>query len=68
MSAACEDDATAEQCTAANAECLPGLARLAVLAACEAEGIAVEERAPEAFAREAWTEAGAYTRLLSGSM
>lgn len=43
--------------TAPEGECLPGLARAAVLAACEAEGVAVEERAPEAAERKKWKEA-----------
>lgn len=43
--------------TAPEGECLPGLARAAVLAACETEGIAVEARAPEAAERKKWKEA-----------
>ena len=43
--------------TAPEGECLPGIARAAVLAACETEGIAVEARAPEAAERKKWKEA-----------
>lgn len=43
--------------TAPTDECLPGLARAAVFAACAAEGLVVEERAPRASERETWREA-----------
>lgn len=43
--------------TAPADECLPGLAREAVLDACAALGIEVEERAPRASERHVWREA-----------